>query len=141
MRSQPQKVAGYGLHKYSQGVKQESQADFHPCARFEGPRPGYIFTAAERGVGYYRDTNAMAKPQAPPSKPPPPPSLPSSSDYAQRAKKQEVRKPREVRRAPLTAAEREARLRQFSQDAEVHETERRKRAKARARLLPLTRNT
>eukprot|EP01065_Artemidia_motanka_P032634 TRINITY_DN39624_c0_g1_i1.p1 TRINITY_DN39624_c0_g1~~TRINITY_DN39624_c0_g1_i1.p1 ORF type:complete len:709 (+),score=236.77 TRINITY_DN39624_c0_g1_i1:69-2195(+) len=44
------------------GAEEEPEAaadgDFHPCPAYDGSRPGFVFKAGDRGVGYYRDVNA-----------------------------------------------------------------------------------
>jgi len=113
------------------GVK-HSDADFDPSPSFQGPRVGYKFTNGEQGVGYYRDLPAANL--APPTR-----AEPTASSSARHSHPQCERgrqesggsrpPPRGERKRPMTAAEREERLRQFTMDAAAHESERRKRTR------------
>ena len=40
------------------------EAGFTPAATFEGARPGFVFTTAEFGTGYYRDGDVVEEGEA-----------------------------------------------------------------------------
>ena len=153
-----QKKAGFGLQMYSAGTKvmgshiggsgtdsgaassgaaSSTHDDFEAAASFEGPRPGWIFQSGPQGVGYYRDashttSHAPAKPAAAPAAAPAAVSLSATTRGAASAsssRRPVPAPPHQQRRQPLSAAEKEERLRQMMTDADAHDGERRKRSK------------
>lgn len=70
--------------------QQQQQSEFMPAYQFQGPRPGYVYKNAERGLGYYKDVAPNPPPrqyQQQPQQPEPPAmgSAPSQSNSAQRS--------------------------------------------------------
>ena len=147
------KKPGFGLQMYSSGTRltgdseaatsagegkgggASSSRDFEPSASFAGARPGWVFTNGAQGPGYYRDAKAAA-PAAPapasgqaigPSRP-----AAAASSRGPSAGSSSSSRPapsQHQRRGPLSAAEKEERLRQMMSDADAHDGDRKKRAK------------
>ena len=135
-----------GLQMYTGGEKRSdggrtaggastSGPEFEACEQFDGPRAGYTFKQGEQGLGYYRDAKAAEtsgrplasdKPLAPSHPAPAPEPKAAPGRYGGSGGRQGGGG-RPGRAAPLSAAEKEERVRQMMSDA--REGDQRKRAR------------
>jgi hypothetical protein len=149
------KKAGFGLQFYAGGAKLGSgggdtsapaASDFEASASFAGVRPGMVFRSGPQGLGYYRDQAAQASAPGGSARG----GAPGGGVPAHGASRaagtsggggsgggggggggsQPQHQRQRERRGPLSAAEKEERLRQMMNDADQHDGERRKRSKS-----------
>ena len=49
-------VQGFDLSKLKQMAQLHKHGEFIPCLKFQGSKPGFVFTSGPKGTGYYPDT-------------------------------------------------------------------------------------